>query len=436
MADSLSAVSANSAIVRQRLRDRSRYEISNNSYARGICNTLADYTCGSGPKLQIQPPPGKPSDAYNTVEKLFGEWSQSINLPQKLHAMHLALDGDGESFAMLTESNAPATPVSIDLRLYECDHFDDYSGMAQLQDDAGVRIDSSGNAVEYAFLKDHPGDALQTFQDSSWVDASDIIHLFRKDRPGQLRGVPKTTPALPLFALLRRFSLATVVAAESAANFAAVLSGTATSDDNEYPLLPMQEMPVTRGMLTALPDGVTLSQIKAEHPNATFDEFVKAILREIARCLGVPAVLALGDASNYNYSSGRLDLQAFQRQVDVERELLFAPQLRRIYQAWLREALLIPEYLPADFDPESGISWRWPGSGHIDRAKEATGQKTELENNTTTLAREYSRQGLDWENEIRQRARELELLKDLGMTQAQAAPAPEPASDDDTTDTE
>ncbi len=42
--------------------------------------------------------------------------------------------------------------------------------------------------------------------------ADDVIHIFQSDRPEQLRGVPVTTPALPLFALLRRFTLATVSA--------------------------------------------------------------------------------------------------------------------------------------------------------------------------------------------------------------------------------
>ena len=50
----------------------------------------------------------------------------------------------------------------------------------------------------------------------------------------------------------------------------------------------------------------------------TFEAWIKAKGWEIARCLGVPAVVALGDASNYNYASGRLDLQSF-NQMAVER---------------------------------------------------------------------------------------------------------------------
>jgi len=55
------------------------------------------------------------------------------------------------------------------------------------------------------------------------VPANLIWHWFRVDRPGQVRGIPEITPALPLFAQMRRFTLATLDAAEAAADFAILL---------------------------------------------------------------------------------------------------------------------------------------------------------------------------------------------------------------------
>ena len=45
------------------------------------------------------------------------------------------------------------------------------------------------------------------------VPAAAVIHYFRTDRPGQRRGIPEITPALPLFAQLRRYTLAVIAAA-------------------------------------------------------------------------------------------------------------------------------------------------------------------------------------------------------------------------------
>lgn len=66
--------------------------------------------------------------------------------------------------------------------------------------------------------------------------------------------------------------------------------------------------------------------------------------------------------------------------------------------------------------------WFWDGHEHVDPAKEATAQETRLANHTTTLADEYARRGQDWESQLRQRAKELILMRELGLPAAQASP--------------
>ena len=55
------------------------------------------------------------------------------------------------------------------------------------------------------------------------------------------------------------------------------------------------------------------------------------------------------------------------------------------------------------------------------------GDGTRLTNHTTTLATEYAKQGRDWEVELRQRAREVSLMNELGLGAVVTAPAAEPA---------
>lgn len=52
-ADQLSANAAVSPEVRRILRARARYEIANNSYAKGIVLTLANCVLGTGPGPQV-----------------------------------------------------------------------------------------------------------------------------------------------------------------------------------------------------------------------------------------------------------------------------------------------------------------------------------------------------------------------------------------------
>jgi hypothetical protein len=59
-------------------------------------------------------------------------------------------------------------------------------------------------------------------------------------------------------------------------------------------------------------------------------------------------------------------------------------------------------------------------------------QATRLGSHTTTLAAEYARQSKDWETELRQRAKEVALMKELGLSQAEAQPkAPLPQTEDE-----
>ncbi|MCX5685539.1 MAG: phage portal protein, partial [Planctomycetota bacterium] len=64
------------------------------------------------------------------------------------------------------------------------------------------------------------------------------------------------------------------------------------------------------------------------------------------------------------------------------------------------------------------------GHEHVDPAKEANAQATRLGSHTTTLAAEYARQGKDWETELKQRAKEVALMKELGLSMAEAQPKP------------
>ena len=91
------------------------------------------------------------------------------------------------------------------------------------------------------------------------------------------------------------------------------------------------------------------------------------------------------------------------------------------------EAILISDLLPIWMRTvalrELPHQFFWDGQEHVDPAKEANAQATRLSNHTTTLAYEYARQGRDWENALRQRAKELSLMRELGLGEAQPQPA-------------
>ncbi|MDP1660767.1 MAG: phage portal protein, partial [Phycisphaerales bacterium] len=226
-ADGLSPNAAINPEVRRVLRNRARYEVANNSYAKGIVLTLANDTIGTGPRLQMLT---DDPDANARIEDAFEQWSRAVDLPGKLRTMRLARAESGEAFALLVSNPGIGSPVSLDLKLIEADQICTPLLRRGRNDEIdGIALDPWGNPSAYRVLKRHPGDSgvfRTPFDDLAAYDtfpAASVVHYFRADRPGQLRGIPDITPALPLFAQLRRYTLATIAAAETAANFAAVI---------------------------------------------------------------------------------------------------------------------------------------------------------------------------------------------------------------------
>lgn len=421
-ADGLSAAQANAPDIRRTLRNRARYETANNSYAKGLVSTLANDLIGTGPRLQLL---GENQEANRGVETLFAAWARSVDLAGKLRTMRMALATDGEGVGVLSSNPGLWHPVQLDLRLVEAEQLatpDLYYPTATAAD--GVRYDGHGNPTEYTVLRHHPGDPLGFDGRYDTLPASNVLHWFRRDRAGQLRGVPDLLPALPLFAQLRRYTLAVIAAAEIAADVAGVLKTDAPAGGEADEADPFEAIEFERGMLMTLPGGWDMRQFDAKQPTTTYPMFKAEILKEISRCMNVPYNVAAGDSSGYNYASGRLDFQTYHRALSVDRSDLEVRVLERIFMAWLHEAALVKGLLPGgltrrvDGKPVLGVPhlWHWDGFEHVDPLKEANAQAVRLASHTTTLAQEYARKGQDWEEQLTQRAKELKRMKELGLT--------------------
>ena len=423
-ADFLSANAAANPEVRRTLRNRARYEVANNSYAKGIVLTLANDVIGTGPRLQLLLGDGKDHGVNGILEKEFAAWAKAVDLPGKLRTMRMARAQDGEVFGLLFSNPNLQHAVKLDIKLIEADQVTTPPMKLPAPTFVdGIVFDEFGNPIQYHVLDYHPGDFLALLPVAYRVIlAASIIHWFRKDRPGQSRGLPDILPALPLFAQLRRYTLAVIAAAETAADFAAVLFTDAPANGEAQALEPMDIVEQKKRMATVLPDGWRLGQIEAHQPTTTYDMFKREILNEIARCLNMPYNIAACNSSGYNYSSGRLDHQTYYKSIRVEQAHCETVVLDRILSAWLAEAVKV--FGLGELENASH-QWFWDGHEHIDPAKEASAQATRLISHTTTLAQEYARQGKDWETELRQRAREVALMNELGLSAAQTAPAPQ-----------
>lgn len=430
-ADWLSPDAALHPGIRRTLRVRARYEAANNSYCAGMLSTLATDLVGTGPRLQLELPGVEPEDnRVRSVEQAVYEWSQAIDLPAKLRTMRIARATDGEAFG-IKQTNGRLRGVQLDVQLVEADQVANPTWILELGAIDGLRLDEYGNIAQWHVLRHHPGSMTWAINDGDWLPANRVLHWAHRTRPGQHRGVGEIVPALELFAMLRRYTLATVTAAETAADFAALIHTNMPSGDSGAASLPEWDtMPIVRGMAMSLPDGWDATQMKPEHPTTTFDAFEKRLLNQIARCLNLPYIVAALDSSQASYSSMRGDYLVYRKSVNCLRADLERNVLDPLLNDWLDEAALIPRLIPNGLPPVADWNWRWIWQGweHVDPTKEADAQTIRLGNNTTTLADECSKLGNDWRQVLRQRAAEKALMRELGLEEQAPRPQMEPTT--------
>lgn len=412
-ADHLAADMEAAPEIRRTLRMRSRYEVANNSYAKGLVQMLANDTIGTGPRLQML---SGEEEFNDEIECAFARWADAVRLPAKLRTMRMSRCQDGESFAALVTNPKVRHEVKLDLMPIEADRIS--GDLVWLEEDNsvdGITFDQWGNPTGYRVLKYHPGDVkFMPGDEAIHVPAEYMLHIFRQDRPGLHRGVPELTAALPLFAQLRRYNLAVLSAAEAAADFAAILYTDAPPNGESDEVEPMDSIPLERNMMLTVPAGWKMGQLDPKQPTANHSDFVRIILSEIARCVVATYGTLAGDFSGHNYASGRLDNQIYHKSILVDRSFWETEVLNRIFGAWAREFLLGRGYSIDRYNLPRHL-WFWDGAESVDPAKTAKAQQMHLDNHTTTLAAECAKEGRDYLAVLRQRAKELRIMRELGI---------------------
>ena len=393
--DALSADQANSYDIRKVLRERARYETGNNAYLSGIVDTYASDVVGVGPRLQMI---GGDPGLNREIERAWNDWTRATKFGRKLRTVQRARTVDGEGFAVMQTNPRVKNAVKLDLKLIECDRVHTPQIMPAPDNIDGVIIDEYDNAVTYEMLRRHPG-ALLAFNyedDVDVIDARYVLHWFAADRPEQHRGVPEIMASLPLCALLRRYTLAVVQSAETAASFTALLYSDAPPNGEAADIEAFDAVEIERNMMTTMPQGWKMGQFKPEQPTDNYPDFKGEIISEAGRPISMPRNIATCDSSKYNFASGRLDHSTYFKRVVTVQIDQSIEIVDPVWEVWWDEACRVNRRWPSH-DGRHG--WLWQGRDPID-PREARAESERLSSGATTLPQLYSRRGEDWEEEM------------------------------------
>ncbi len=400
-ADALSARAALSPAVRRVVRMRSRFEADNNSWYSGILRTAVNHIVGIGPRLQLTT--GNP-EANQRVETAWRNWIRETDFVDTLRTMCEAYWRDGEVFLMRAEL-PKRWPMTLDAVLIEAEQVTNPQFGKEVDSpyiDDGIALDPATNERLIYVLDWHPGSSLPIdTSKGQWYQSSEVLHLFRAERPGQVRGIPRATSALQTLPIMRRQELATLHAAETAASFAMFMKSTSpTLDPSESPA-DFAEIEIAANMLTTLPVGWEVEQMDPKQPGPQYEMFQRQALMSFCRCTNMPYTLAAGTGKDANFSSFRGDMiNVWEPEVHTEQSRLETCVMNKVLRWFLESAVYIPGLL--DGLPSINLidyRWHWPPLPELDARDAVESASTRLRSGLSSPTDEFARKGLDWQTE-------------------------------------
>lgn len=434
-----------------RLRAWARELVRNNSYAWGVVDTIVSSVVGCGIKAQstFETPAGDDVEAINDArDKVWGEWSEvcDINGIYTLEEMQAIAQREiaeaGE--VLVRKLRLPSTtyrgiyrPVPLALEIIEADRLagdkDTYaSGISPVNSNRivrGVEVDELGKPVAYWIYKDHPLQPYAFTRTPERVPANEILHLFRRERVGQTRGVSWFAPALSWIRDLGTYVDNELQASAVASCFTVAIKtetpvGNLTDPDggDGFDKAGNRERYIEPGMIMELNPGESVEGLNPGRPNTGAKDWIQLILRGIAVGTGLSYEVVARDYSQTNYSSSRTSQLEDRRRFRIWQQYLIRHMLQPIWDEFFNSAAIsaLPgfptsEELLSDRRRYAPVDWQTPEWEWVDPQSEQTASEMALNSFTDTYANVLGSRGRSFRQVFYQRAKEDKLRKKLGL---------------------
>ena len=408
------------------LRGLSRDLRRNNPWARRGIEAITGNTVGNGIEAKAVTTDATLAATAMELWKAWGE-TTACDFDGRLDFKGLqrlvmdALVESGEVLILKEAANrADGLPVPLRIRILEPDFIDtrlDGLTAKGARVRQGIELDGQGRRVAYWLFKKHPGatglsGSSTFFSESVRIPASDVIHIYRVDRAGQMRGVPWLCTAIARLNDFTDYEDAKLMQAKVQALFSAFVSDMDASaislgkedDDNDEleTIEPGQVQYLKPGQEVTFPNP----------PTATLENFTADQLRAIAAGLGVTYEDLSGDYSQVNFSSARMGRLAHQINVKRWRRELVIGLLCKGVWNWVMGLAAGMN----DWPSVPGSSWTSPPMPMIAPDKEIRALKEGVRSGFMTLNEAIRERGEDPETHLQEIADTNKRLDDLKIT--------------------
>ncbi|WP_217577336.1 phage portal protein [Mesorhizobium sp. GbtcB19] len=342
-----------------RLRDVARDMVRNNPHAARGKSVLANNIVGSGiiPSIAGSVPKTVKAKLLDLIKQHLDTTSIDARGRTNFYGLQwLVMATVAESGEALVRRrprrSSDGLPLPFQLEVLEPDYIDSSKDGPIAGDGGymiqGLQFDQIGRLVGYWLYTQHPGSYSGIAYQSRLVPASEIAHIFRTDRPGQVRGVTWFAPVILKMRDLADYADAQLIRQKVAACFAAFVQ----SDENISTVIPAadpnratqrdtggvyQVESLEPGMIQRLKPG---EEVTFGTPPSVgeYGAYKAAELRDIAVGLGVSYEALSGDLAGVNFSSGRMGWLEFQRNITAAQNFMLIPQLCTTVGRWFLDA--------------------------------------------------------------------------------------------------
>lgn len=320
----------------QTLRARSRDLIRNNPYANRALRVLVANAVGHGIIPQIK---SDDETKRERIEKEWEAWAESTDCDVEgrktfYEIQSLGLSSvieSGDCLVRIIRRNK-FDRANFQLQVLEIDHLDTYKfeETATTSTRGGIEYDrKTGKRLAYWLFQDHPGEsfgfgvaAITSFR----IDAKDIIHIYRQDRPGQSTGIPWAACIMNRLRDFDGFEDAQLRRQIVSSSYAGFLEDSEPPMDVKIDRNGTATAKIMPGTIQHLSPGKRIVFNDPPDAGRNYSSYSSQILHAISIGYGIPYESLTGDYSQVNFSSGRMGHLEFQRQLDHVRFNMFIPQ--------------------------------------------------------------------------------------------------------------
>jgi lambda family phage portal protein len=291
-------------------------------------------------------------------------------------------------------------PIPLQIQILEPDFLDTAKDIPVLPNGGrivqGVEFSPIGQRVAYWLFREHPGAISGSFGPSVRIPATEILHLFRGERPGQVRAVSWFAPSLLAWKDLDDYDDATLVKQKIAACLAVFVrddldgTGAPIGDPNDAATPAVDGL--TPGMVSNLPAGRQISVVEPPRVN-DFGDYMDRKLRGLASGLRVLYEGMTGDYRDLSFSAARMSRLGHQPDVDDHRWRILIPGFCDPVFAWAMQAAAIAGLVKLDAGAD--VTWTPPPLPFIDPASEGLAILRNVRAGITTMQEELRARGLD-----------------------------------------